>query len=50
MSTTEELLERKSRGSDLENRDYGHKGQRDTQAMELLLLLLLLLDTIASTL
>jgi hypothetical protein len=26
MSTTEELLERKSNGSGLENRDYGHRG------------------------
>jgi hypothetical protein len=25
VSTTEELLERKSRGSDLENRDYGRR-------------------------
>jgi hypothetical protein len=29
VSTTEELLERKSSGSDLENRDYGRSGSAD---------------------
>jgi hypothetical protein len=54
VSIIEELLERKSSGSGLENGDYGHRGsaaitsptsgvRSQTQATELLLLLLLLL-------